>query len=139
MTIRKIAVLFLLATAACSESTGAPVDPAIGGYVLTAVNNKPLPASVTASGDITSSTAIDGSIFMNKDGTYSGIVEFRIVRGTTTTIEPYGVPNGTWGRRSDTELQLIPKTGSELNVRAFTTDTTLTVISQGLSYKYSRR
>ena len=134
-----LAVLFLLATIGCSESVATKVDPAIGGYTLTAVNSKPLPASVQASGGITSWTAIGGSIFLDKDGTYTGIVEFRIVRGTVTTIEPYGVPDGTWRRATDTELQLIPRTGNEATVRGLTAGSLLTVLAQGLNYQYTKR
>jgi len=141
MNIWKLASVFLLATIGCGESVGPKVDPAIGGYALTKVNGKPLPASVTASGGIISSTAVDGTIFFNSDGTYSSIVEFRIVRPSGTTTEPYGVPNGTWSRRNDTELQLLPKSGTEASVRALiTTDAaTLNVLSQGLNYEYARK
>lgn len=134
-----LAVCFLLTTIACSDSVGAKVDPAIGGYMLTAVNGQPLPAPVQASGNITSSTAIDGSIFLDRDGTYTAIAEFRIVRGTVATIELYGVPDGIWQRRSDTELQLLPKSGSETTVRVLTAGATLNVLSQGLQYQYTRR
>ena len=141
MNIWRLASVFLLATIGCGESVGPKVDPAIGGYSLTKVNTKPLPAAVTASGDIISSTAVDGSIFFNSDGTYSGIVEFRIVRASGTTIEPYGVANGIWLRKNATELQLLPKSGSEANVRALITSdaATLNVISQGLNYEYARK
>jgi hypothetical protein len=141
MKIPKLAFLFLLATIGCGESAGPKVDPAIGGYALTKVNGNPLPVSVTASGDILSSTAVEGSLFFNKDGTYSGVVYFRIVRASGTTTEPYGVRDGVWLRRSDTELQLLPKTGTETSVRALitTSATTVNVISQGLNYEYARK
>jgi hypothetical protein len=139
MKTQKIAVLVLLATIGCSESVATPVDPAIGGYVLTAVNGKPLPASVTASGDIISSTAVDGSIFLDKDGTYTGIAEFRIVRASGTTLEPYSVPDGVWQRRTDTELQLLPRSGTETTVRVTVAGDLLTFAARGLTYQYTRR
>jgi hypothetical protein len=107
--------------------------------VLTAVNSKPLPASVTASGDILSSTALNGSIFLSKDGTYTGIVEFRIVRATGTTTEPYNVPDGVWRRIDDTELQLIPASGTDATVKVITDGVLLTFAARGLTYQYTRR
>lgn len=139
MKLVTLAIPFLLGATACSESVGTKVDPAIGGYVLTAVNGTPLPATVQASGDITSSTAIDGSIFLDKTGSYTSVAEFRIVRGTVVTIEPYAVPDGTWNRKTDTELQLVPRTGNEATVRALIAGSTLTVLARGLQYQYTRR
>ena len=129
----------MLVTAGCSETVAAKADPAIGGYALTAANGTTLPAPLPASGLILSSTALDGSIFLDKDGTYTGIVELRIVRATGTTIEPYGVRDGIWRRATETTLQLLPATGSETSVLATTSGSTLTVISQGISYVYTRK
>ncbi|HUQ98886.1 MAG TPA: hypothetical protein VM166_05475 [Gemmatimonadaceae bacterium] len=139
MKLRILAFLLLTATTACSESVATPVDAAIGGYMLTAVNGKPLPATVTASGDIISSTAVTGSIFLDKNGTYTGITEFRIVRAAATTIEPYNVPDGVWQRKSNTELTLLPNSGTDTNVRVFLAGDLLTYSARGLTYQYTRR
>jgi hypothetical protein len=140
MKLRILASLSLVAAIGCGESMAPKVDPAIGGYMLTSANGTALPAPLPTGGQITSSTALDGSIFLDKDGTYSGIVELRIVRGTVTTTEPYGVRDGIWRRVSDTRLELLPKAGSELSVVAMTpTANTLTVISQGINYGYTRK
>lgn len=135
----KVLALVLLATIGCGESVGPKVDTAIGGYALTKVNGNPLPATVTASGDIISSTAIDGSIFLNNDGTYTGIAEFRIVRAGGTTLEPYNIADGVWQRISDSELQLQPKTGTDTNVRATIAGSLLTFSARGLTYQYTRK
>jgi hypothetical protein len=129
----------LIAAAGCSKSFEPTPDPAIGGYTLTMANGSPLPATLPASGTITSSTALNGSIFLDKDGTYTGIVELRIARGSVVTIEPYGVPNGVWQRLPDNRLELQPATGSEKVVYATNTATTLTVVSQGIVYVYTRQ
>lgn len=135
-----LAGFFLLATIGCSESVATKVDPAIGGYTLTAVNGKPLPASLQASGDgVTGSTALGGSIFLDRDGSYTAISEFQIVRGTATTIEPYNVPDGAWQRKTDTELQLLPRTGTDMNVRVTLSGSLLTFSARGLTYQYTRR
>ena len=138
-SLPRIFPFLILVMLGCSESVATKVDPAIGGYMLSSVNGAALPASLPASGGITSSTALDGSIFLDKDGTYTGIVELRIVRGTVITIEPYGVRDGMWHRVDETRLQLLPRTGSETAVNATTTATTLSVVSQGLNYLYTRK
>ena len=131
--------MVVLLASGCGESVAPKVDPAIGGYALTSVNLKPLPASVAATGGISSSTALNGAIFLEKNGTYTGTVQFQIVRGTVTTVEPYGVPDGIWLRVNDNTLELRPNTGSETSVRGITTATTLNVYAQGLNYGYTRQ
>ena len=98
-SLRLLTVGGLVALAACSDSSG-PDATIHGTYTLRTVNGQTLPATIfqDASGrfDITG-----GTLTLNSNGTFTDVVMFRIVSGTTT-ITDQASGTGTFAEAGNT-------------------------------------
>ena len=98
-SLRLLTVGGLVALAACSDSSG-PGASIHGTYTLRTVNGQSLPATVFQ--DVTGRVEItSGSLTLNSNNTFSSIISFRLVSGTTT-ITDSETTTGTFSQSGNT-------------------------------------